>query len=121
LTLIDGRHHIKLNVGQYQTGKLKGKKPTSAQLCKHRDGNYYIHIQVKDTPPEPIKSSQVIGVDLGRTDIAVTSEGEKWSSKHISGVNLRKKGKSQVEKKTVLGYKSKRFSEKNGNLSLRKP
>jgi putative transposase len=70
-------------------GKLKGKKPTSAQLCKHRDGSYYIHIQVKDTPPEPIKSNQVIGVDLGRTDIAVTSEGKKWSGKQITAVRDR--------------------------------
>jgi IS605 OrfB family transposase len=78
-----------MNVGKYQTGKLKGKKPTSAELCKDRDGNYYIHIQIKDTPPEPIKSKRVIGVDLGRTDIAVTSEGQKWSGKETTAVRDR--------------------------------
>lgn len=69
LTTIDGRERIKLNSGNYQRGKLKGQKPTSAQLCKHRDGQYYIHIQIKDEAPTPIKSNNVIGVDLGRTDI----------------------------------------------------
>jgi putative transposase len=109
LTLIDGRHHIKLNVGQYQTGKLKGKKPTSAQLCKHRDGNYYIHIQLKDTTPEPIKSSQVIGVDLGRTDIAVTSEGEKWSGKHITSVRERSsRTRASLQSKASKGTRSTR-------------
>jgi transposase len=63
-----------LNIGNYQRGKLKGKNPTSAQLCKHRDGKYYIHIQIKDEAPKPINSARAIGVDFGRTDIAVTSE-----------------------------------------------
>lgn len=44
LTLLGSREHIKLDVGNYQRGKLKGRKPTSAQLCKHRDGSYYIHL-----------------------------------------------------------------------------
>lgn len=44
LTLVGGREHIRLNAGNYQRGKLAGRKPTSAQLCKHRDGLYYIHI-----------------------------------------------------------------------------
>jgi len=52
-----GWEHIKLWVN-YQTGKLKGRKPTSAQLCKHRDGLYYLHIQLTDEAPEPIKSEK---------------------------------------------------------------
>ncbi len=83
LTLIGGREHIKLQVGNYQIGKLKGRKPTSAQLCKHRDGLYYLHIQLTDASPEPIKSNKVIGVDFGRRDIAVTSNGDKWDGRQI--------------------------------------
>jgi putative transposase len=86
LTLLDGREHIKLNAGNYQRGKLKGRVPTSAQLCKHRDGQYYVHIQLKNEAPEPIHSTQVIGVDFGRRDIAVTSIGDKWDGKQIQGV-----------------------------------
>ncbi len=83
LTLIGGREHISINAGNYQRGKLKGQKPTSAQLCKHRDGKFYIHIQVKDETPETIKSHKVIGVDFGRSDIAVTSLSDSWSGKQI--------------------------------------
>ncbi|MCU0546960.1 MAG: transposase [Oscillatoriaceae cyanobacterium Prado104] len=109
LTLMNGRHHIKMNVGQYQTGKLKGKKPTSAQLCKHRDGSYYIHIQVKDTPPEPIKSKRALGVDLGRTDIAVTSEGQKWSGKDITAVRNRyARTRASLQAKATKGTRSTR-------------
>ena len=46
LTTVDGRERMSISVGNYQRGKLKGAKPTSAQLCKHKDGCYYIHIQV---------------------------------------------------------------------------
>lgn len=84
LTLNGGREHNKLAVGNYQIGKLKGRKPTSAQLCKHRDGLYYLHIQLTDTAPlSPIKSTNVIGVDFGRRNIAVTSLGDKWDGKQI--------------------------------------
>jgi predicted transposase len=83
LTLLGRREHILLDVGNYQKGKLEGKKPTSAQLCKHRDGKFYIHIQLSDETPEIAKSSKVIGVDFGRRDIAVTSLGDKWDGKQI--------------------------------------
>lgn len=73
LTLIGGRERIAMQLGDYQMGKLKGRVPTSAQLCKHRDGLYYLHIQLTDDAPEPIKSNRVIGVDFGRREIARTS------------------------------------------------
>ena len=86
LTLVGGREHISIVTSNYQIGKLKGKKPTSAQLCKHGDGSYYIHIQVKDDAPKPIKADNVIGCDFGRTDLAVTSDNKKWSGREIRDV-----------------------------------
>ena len=83
LTLLGCRERIKLALGNYQQGKLKGRVPTSAQLCKHKDGQYYIHVQLKYEAPEQGKSDKVIGVDFGRRDIAVTSKGEKWDGKPI--------------------------------------
>jgi len=83
VTLNGGREHIKLAVANYQVGKLKGRTPTSAQLCKHRDGLYYLHIQLTDIVPEQIKSSRVIGIDFGRRDIAVTSNRDKWDGKQV--------------------------------------
>lgn len=65
LTLVGGREHIKINLGSYQIGKLQGRKPTSATLCKHRARGYYIHIQIKDEAPEPTFEDGIIGIDLG--------------------------------------------------------
>ena len=84
MTTTSGRERIAIDAGNYQRGKLKGRKPTSAQLCKHHDGKYYIHIQIKDDAPTPIKSTNVIGVDFGRTDIAVTSSGDKWDGRQLT-------------------------------------
>ncbi|NJM72672.1 MAG: IS200/IS605 family element transposase accessory protein TnpB [Scytonema sp. RU_4_4] len=84
LTTLSGREHIKINAGNYQRGKLAGRKPTSAQLCKHRDGQYYIHIQLKDEVPDPQPTNKVIGVDFGRRDIAATSNGDSWNGKQLT-------------------------------------
>lgn len=84
LTTLSGREHIKINAGNYQRGKLAGRKPTSAQLCKHRDGQYYIHIQLKDEVPDPLPTKKIIGVDFGRRDIAVTSNGDSWNGKQLT-------------------------------------
>jgi putative transposase len=109
LTLMNGREHIKINAGNYQRGKLKGRKPTSAQLCKHRDGNYYIHIQLKDQPPTLIKSDNVIGVDFGRRDIAVTSNGDKWDGKQINDIRDKFSSvRASLQRKSSKGTRSTR-------------
>lgn len=84
LTLNGGRERFKLQLGSYQLGKLTGSSPTSATLAKHRNGSYSINIQVKTTAPDITPTNNVIGCDLGRTDIAVTSLGDKHSGKQIT-------------------------------------
>ncbi|MGB8686154.1 MAG: transposase [Microcoleus sp.] len=86
LTLLGGRERIKFHAANYQLGKLKGKKPTSAQLCKHKDGLFYIHIQVDNETPDPTDSDKVIGVDFGRREIAHTSTEKSWNGKQIQKV-----------------------------------
>jgi putative transposase len=86
LSALDGRERIPLVVGNYQIEKLKGKKPTSATLCKHKDGKFYVHMQVKEAVPEPKQTNEVLGVDFGRTDIAHTSEGDNWHGQQLTKV-----------------------------------
>lgn len=78
ITLLDGREWFVLSIGNYQRGLLSGQSPTSATLVKKRNGDYYIQIQV-ELPTQPTgKTPRVIGVDLGRRDIAHTSTGKSW-------------------------------------------
>lgn len=109
LTLLGGREHIKIDAGNYQRGKLKGRKPTSAQLCKHRDNKYYIHIQLSDDAPDPVRTRNIIGIDLGRRDIAVTSRGDKWDGSHITQTRDRfSKTRASLQKKASKGTRSTR-------------
>ncbi|WP_330359421.1 MULTISPECIES: transposase [Moorena] len=109
LTLVGGRERFLLEIGNYQIGKLKGRKPTSAQLCKHRDGQYYIHIQIKNKAPKPQKTKKVIGVDLGRTDIAVTSENHSFSGKQVNEIRDKfARVRKQIQHKASKGTRSSR-------------
>jgi len=111
LTLLDGREHIKLDVGNYQRGKLKGRKPTSAQLCKHRDGSFYIHIQLTDEAPEPSEPTKVIGVDFGRREIAKTSTGKGWDGSQLNAVRDKfSRVRASVQKRASQGTRSSRRS-----------
>ena len=89
VTLISGRVNLKLLIGNYQRGLLKGQTPTSAVLVKRQDGSYYINIVV-ELPTEPTgKTPRVVGVDLGRRDIATTSTGKSWDGKQLQATRDR--------------------------------
>jgi IS605 OrfB family transposase len=109
LTTVDGRERFPLAIGNYQLGLLKGQTPKTATLCKRKDGTYYLNIQLESTPPEPTKTEKVLGCDLGRTDIVVTSEGDKFSGKEITKTrnhyaNLR----ASIQQKATRGTRSTR-------------
>src|ERR671933_1220547 len=109
LATIHGRERIELKVGNYQRGKLKGTNPTSAQLCKHRDGQYYLHIQVKDDAPDPKGTDKMLGIDLGRRDIAVTSESQKWDGTGIQQVRDKfSTVRASLQKKAPKGTRTTR-------------
>ncbi len=86
LTLLGGRKRFTLHIGNYQLGLLKGQKPKTATLVKRNDGSYYINIQLESTPDSSIETDKVLGCDLGRTDICVTSENDTYSGKEITKV-----------------------------------
>ncbi len=73
-------------IGNYQRGMLAGSNPKSATLVKRQDGSYYLQICLASEPPKPQDSDEVLGVDLGRTDIAHTSDGQHWDGQAITKV-----------------------------------
>jgi IS605 OrfB family transposase len=89
VTLISGRVNLKLLIGNYQRALLKGQTPSSAVLVKRQDGSYYINVVV-ELPTEPTgKTPALIGVDLGRRDIATTSTGKAWDGKQLQATRDR--------------------------------
>lgn len=89
LRLLHSRRRLALVFGAYQRRLLQGRQPTSATLVRRCNGQFYLHIQVKSQVPEPLETKEVLGIDLGRTDIVHTSQGEHYSSQDIKQVRDR--------------------------------
>ncbi len=109
LRLLGGRQRFKLAIGNYQRSLLKGQEPKTATLLKRQNGTYYINIQLESQPPEVEKTNKVLGCDLGRTDIVVTSGRDKYSGKDITKIrdhysHLRAK----LQQKAAKGTRSSR-------------
>ena len=56
------------------------------QVCRRVAGSRNIQICLESEPSEPQDGDEVLGVDLGRTDIAHTSEGQHWDGQDITKV-----------------------------------
>lgn len=109
LSTVKGRERIALNASNYHRGKLTGQKPTSAQVCLHRDGNFYAHIQLKSETPESLQGGKVIGVDFGRREIAETSTDRGWDGKQIQRLrNKFARTRADLQKKASQGTRSTR-------------
>ena len=109
ISTIGKRLTAAIRASNYHRGKLQGQKPTSAQVCLHRDGNWYVHIQLKSEAPKIPKTSNVIGVDFGRRDIAVTNTGKSWSGKEIQKTRDKySRVRASLQKKASQGTRSTR-------------
>ena len=93
-TTVEGRERFELAIGHYQREQLAGSNPKktsgpltrTATLVKRKDGSYFIQICVETEPCPPQGTDRVLGVDLGRTDIAHTSEGDNWNGQQLNKV-----------------------------------
>jgi transposase, IS605 OrfB family, central region len=117
LTTVEGRERFELAMslrdananGNYQRGMLAGSNPKSATLVKRKDGSYYIQICVEKKPPKQQDTDKVIGVDLGRTDIAHTSEGDNWNGQQLNRVRDHySKLRAVLQRKAGKGTRSSR-------------
>ncbi len=104
ITLMSKKVWLPLSIGNYQLALLRGQTPTSATLVKRRSGDYYIQIAVElDTPPTG-KTPKVIGVDLGRRDIATTSTNHAWNGSLLQATRDRySKVRTSLQSKRTRG------------------
>ncbi|MFB2982075.1 RNA-guided endonuclease InsQ/TnpB family protein [Microseira sp. BLCC-F43] len=109
LTMLKGREKLSLHIGNYQRHLLTGRNPKAAVLAKRKDGSYYLQIQLEYAPPKPASTNKVLGVDLGRNDIAVTSEGEKFSGREVTRIREKyTRVRSSLQQKASKGTRSSR-------------
>jgi putative transposase len=109
LTTVEGRERFELAIGRYQRERLAGSNPKSATLVKRKDGSYSIQICVETEPSPPQRTGRVLGVDLGRTDIAHTSDGDNWNGQQLNRVRDHySKLRAVLQRKASKGTRSSR-------------
>ncbi|ABD01326.1 ISSoc1, transposase [Synechococcus sp. JA-2-3B'a(2-13)] len=109
LTTVGGRERFELAIGRYQREQLAGSNPKSATLVKRKDGSYSIQICVETEPSPPQGTDRVLGVDLGRTDIAHTSEGDNWNGQQLNKVrDHHSRLRAALQRKASKGTRSSR-------------
>jgi predicted transposase len=73
LTVIGGRIHVPLLLGDYQRDALRGSRPTAAVLTRSRN-QYSIHIIIEDADQLP-PGDGAMGIDCGIRNTAATHHG----------------------------------------------
>jgi putative transposase len=109
LTMVGKRQRFALMIGNYQKHLLKGLATKTATLVKRNDGSYYCNIQYEANPEDPQPTKKVIGVDLGRTDIAFTSEGDSFSGAEVTATRDKySRVRASIQRKASKGTRSTR-------------
>jgi len=82
-----GRLLVPISIGPYQEARLD-RKVRQADLIL-RKGVFYLTVVVDAPEPSPYQAEDWLGVDFGVKNIAVDSDGEKWSGGQINGLRNR--------------------------------
>jgi len=88
-----GRLKLPLNVADYYL-KYKDWKYTNAQLIRRKYKNYFLNLQMEQSPVEKQKEIKVLGIDVGIKNIATLSNNIFFNSKKLRNI----KGKYQKQK-----------------------
>jgi putative transposase len=97
---------IKLSIGNYQFGLLKGQNPTSATLIYNKSKKcFYIHT-ILEKPVETPFGNNPIGCDRGIYNLATTSNGLKFSGKQAKHIRKHySKLRQSLQSKGTKGTK----------------
>ena len=103
---IGGRMRIPFEAGPRQAELLRSRQGES-DLILYR-GAFYLAAACNIDQPGPFDVAGFLGVDLGVTEIAVTSDGKKYSGAAVKGVRHRhRRLRTKLQKKQTRGAKRK--------------
>ncbi len=120
---VDGRIRIPFVIGEHQGRLLEFAQGEADLIC--RQGGFYIHQTCDIEEPDPSDPDGWLGIDMGETNIAVTSDGDISTSQVVEknrqrhhraqwapGKELQSKGtKSTRRKLKQLRSKQSRFQK----------
>lgn len=90
---------IKIKLHRHPKGVIK-----SATISRHSSGKYYISLLCKEEVSELPKTNSVVGIDLGITDFAILSDGQKVDNNKFTSKMEKKLKREQrkVSRRTLL-------------------
>lgn len=101
---VNGRKRIGFVCGQHQREQLKFRRGES-DLVLFRD-NFYLSATCEIDEPIPTNGNDVIGIDLGIANIAVTSDGEIFAGNVVNSVRYRyRRLRTKLQKKGTRSAK----------------
>ncbi len=83
---------VKITLHRQPKGMIK-----SATISCHSSGKYYISLLCKEEVSELPKSNSAVGIDLGITDFAILSDGQKFDNNKFTS-KMEKKLKREQRK-----------------------
>ena len=111
IATLAGRTQVPLNIGGVQRRQLaEAAKLGEADLVRDHKGRWRLLVSAHYTDPPTMPTDGALGVDLGRTDIAATSDGQKtFSGGHIRLVRDRyDRRRAHHQRKASQGTRSSR-------------
>lgn len=110
---------IRIKLHRQPKGMIK-----SATISRHSSGKYYISLLCKEEVSELPKTNSVIGIDLGITDFAILSDGQKIDNNKFTSKMAKKLKREQrkLSRRALLAKKkgTNLFEAKNYQKQKRK-
>jgi putative transposase len=101
---IEGRKVIPFIGGNKQLALLHSQRGESDLV--YMNNNFYLYVTCEVDDPSPFEINDVLGVDLGVTNVAVDSDGEIHKGNHINNVRVRhNKMRAKLQKKGTKSAK----------------
>jgi IS605 OrfB family transposase len=87
LLTLDGRAIVPCVIGDYHRARLEGARGQADLI--YRNGQLYLYVTVEVPEGAPVEPKSWLGVDLGIRNLAVDSDGEKFSGEKTLSVRSR--------------------------------
>jgi putative transposase len=121
LLTLEGRIIVPFIMGKYQSERFKGKHG-QCDLVRRKDGKWFLLVTVDLPDGAPTPTTDFVGVDLGVENIAVDSDGERFSGAGIERVRQKRHKQRQAlqqaaAKRKAKGHRPKSICRKLRNAS----
>jgi len=89
LASIKGRVKATFPISEYYKQYLVWEIRTSTLGYNKQQDTFYLHVTIRKPSPEPTRDNEVLGIDRGIVNIAVTSSNDFFNSKSIKNVRAK--------------------------------